>query len=294
MLPTSAILLISCLSFNMKANEYTKIINYLQNCQCILRNDGQAENSAINELIKHYIEVRSPLIAELGVAADSLRSRLLAMTPAQRITLFKNWRLSDQAIDHYRNVISSMVNWDYPSLEIFPGDGVCTHQLLGAEPLYIVDWNQEILDHVGAQFNEFFNQKRLIKYTIKEFDLSVLPQASFGLIVCANWLRFENIRGLTDLAKAVYDCLMPGGNFLFSYNSNSTWWGVNNMEQGYSHGVDSENLHTALQKIGFELIQDCQSDWDLNHVLIKKPGTITPIKAGSVLGKYIDRPHDIK
>jgi hypothetical protein len=278
----------------MKASEYTKIINNLQDCQRILKMDGQEEDPSINELIQHYLDLRKPLIEELKVPADITRKRLSLLTRDSRIKLFNDWRPREAVIEHYVNVISTLVNWEYPCMEIFPGDGSCTQHMVGAEPLYIVDWSQELLDKVGSQFHEFYDQKRLMKYVVEDYDLSSLPQNSFGLIVCINWLRFEDIHGLNRLAKAAYDCLMPGGRFLFAYNSSDFWWGVENMERGYADGTDSRELISMLEGIGFEIILNHQQDANLNHILIKKSGEIEYIKASSVLGKHIDRLPDIK
>jgi SAM-dependent methyltransferase len=278
----------------MKASEYTKIINNLQDCQRILKMDGQDEDPSINELIQHYLDLRKPSVEQLKIPAEIMRDKLSRLSRDSRIKLFDDWRPRENVIEHYVNVISTLINWEYPCMEIFPGDGSCTQHMLGAEPLYIVDWSQELLDKVGSQFHEFYSEKRLMKYVIKDYDLSSLPQHSFGFIVCVNWLRFEDIHGLNRLSKAVYDCLMPGGRFLFAYNASDLWWGVDNIERGYADGVDSRELISMLEGIGFEIILNHQQDANLNHMLIKKPGEIEYIKAASILGKHIDRPTDIK
>ena len=278
----------------MKASEYTKIINNLQDCQRMLRRDGQDEDPKINQLIKHYLELREPLMEQLKIPAGMMRNKLAVLARDARIKMFNDWKPREMVLDHYTQVISTLVSWEYPCMEIFPGDGSCTRHMLGAEPLYIVDWGQEVLDNVGSQFHEFYDQKRLMKYVIKDYDLSALPQNSFGFIVCVNWLRFEDMHGLNRMAKAAYDCLMPGGSFLFAYNSSDQWWGVDNMEQGYANGVGTRELHQMLADTGFEIVIDHQQDANLNHILVKKPGEIAYIKASSMLGKHIDRPEDIK
>ena len=278
----------------MKASEYTKIVNNLQDCQRILHMDGQAEDPKINQLIDHYLELREPLMEQLKIPADMMRKKLSLLTRDARIKMFDDWRPRDIVLEHYIQVISTLVNWEYPCMEIFPGDGSCTQHMLGAEPLYVVDWSQEVLDNAGSQFHEFYDQKRLMKYVIKDYDMSALPQTSFGFAVCVNWLRFEDIYGLNRLCKAVYGCLMDGGKFLFAYNSSDQWWGVDNMEQGYASGVGTRELHQMLKDLGFEIVLDHQQDANLNHILVKKPGEIEYIKASSILGKHIDRPTDIK
>ena len=221
----------------MKASEYTKIINNLQDCQRILCMDGQDENIIINDLIAHYLDLRQPLMDQLKIPADMMRKKLSLLTRDARIKMFDDWRPREAVLEHYIQVISTLVNWEYPCMEIFPGDGSCTRHMLGAEPLYIVDWSKEILDRVGSQFHEFYDQKRLMKYVVKDYDLSSLPQTSFGFVVCVNWLRFENIQGLNRLCKEVHGCLMPGGRFLLAYNSSDQWWGVDNMA----------NLHASTE-----------------------------------------------
>ena len=205
---------------------------------------------------------------------------------------FKNWQLSDDVISAYNGIIGAYANWEYPCLEIFPGTGKSVQQLLAGEPLYIADWSDRLLDTVGFQFNRFYRDRRLRKKVIKGYDLRPLPQNSFGFVFCVNWLQFEDLHGLNNLACSVYRCLTPGGIYVFAFNPVDKHWGVDLIEQGFANGVDSKQLSHHLKLLGFEIVQMTLRE-GMNYVICKKPGTLTYIKSSSTVAKIIEKPKEL-
>lgn len=245
--------------------------------------------------LEHFIPYHKKIISELDSSLDNSIGRIKNIQGEHRVSWFKGWPRSGGQEETFKGVITGYCNWEYPVMEIFPGNGELLQYSLSGEPLYIVDWDEVLLDNVSQQFNSYYASKRLMKYTIKDYDLSSLPQNSFGFIYCLNWLMFEKLEGLVDLAKNVYNCLMPGGTYLFYYNNSDDWWSVTDFNYYYFGLVSSADLKTELTKIGFEIIDDVRSrELNASYFVCKKPGEIDYIKNSSILGKVIDKSEDLK
>ena len=133
-----------------------------------------------------------------------------------------------------------------------------------------------------------------MKYKISKYDMTPLPQKTFGLVYSLNWSMFENIDNLEEMSKSVYNLLMPGGCFLFNYNPLDKWWG---MEQygnvkGYN-GADSNELRQRLVKIGFEVVRNNREEGRLTYMICRKHGDLNLIKLSSTLAKIIEKNQEL-
>lgn len=246
------------------------------------------------ENIQDYIVSQKELIKELQPTLYNSKERIKNMAGDSRIEWFKGWTKNEDQIDLFKGLVVSYSNWEYPIMEIFPGNGDILQFALGGEPLYIVDWDDKLIEKVGSQFNEYYANKRLMKYKIENFNLSQLPQKSFGFIYCINYLNFENLENLLSLAENVYQCLMDGGTYIFVYNNAEDWWSVRHAVETFMGLVDTEELSAGLKKIGFSINQIVKSeDLKLSYIICQKPGDITYLKGSSVLGKIIDKSDDM-
>jgi hypothetical protein len=275
----------------MRASDITKSINGIDEAISSIQNMDSM--SDVIEQLKGprnlLVQRLEPLMQELDLSGKDMQRRIKLSRDEKRWMWFENWQQPDTVNDIYATIIKSYIGWEYPCMEIFPGTGTLLDHALGAEPLYIVDWEKYMLDKVSEKFNQYYATKRLMKYTIEEYDLSRLPQNSFGFVYAVNWMRFENLQGLSILARSVYDCLMPGGSYLFSYNPLDQWWAVDTLERGYAYGAYTDQLTQELNNIGFELIEGRKTSPEISYMLVKKPGQIEYMKNSSVLGKFIDK-----
>jgi hypothetical protein len=248
----------------------------------------------IKEEIETYILHHKNFLEQLKDSLDSSTQRIKKLEGDFRINWFTNWEKNENQTNTFKSIITAFSNWEYPVMEIFPGNGDMLQYALSGEPLYIVDWSNILLAKVSGQFNEYYATKRLMQYTIKDFDLSQVPQNSFGFIYALNYINFESIDALKSLANNVFKCLLPGGIYLFIYNNSDDWWSVNNAVNYYYGLVDSNDLNNALVDIGFEVQQIVRSkELNISYVIAKKPGDIEYIKNSSVLAKIIDKPKDL-
>ena len=277
----------------MKASNITRAINHLESCQEILDQEGFSERSVeLQSLISDLRSAKQSEIEVLYTNAKHRRATISNLPGGRRLDFFKAWE-NDVKTEYYTRILSSYANWEFPALEIFPGSGGILPSVVSSEPLYIADWEDHVLQQASTQFNGYYSSKRLMQYKISGYDLSDLPQNSFGLIYCVNWLRFEDHQGLITLAKAAYDLLMPGGFYIFSYNPLEKHWAVELLEKAEACGANSDELELDLRSIGFEIADHHIEGVNNTHFKLKKPGEIERIKSGSVLGKIIDKPTEI-
>lgn len=240
--------------------------------------------------IEIFLTEYKRLLKEMDISQDNAIQRIKLLRNQERISWFKDWKKPDHQFEAFNGIVTSYCNWEYPVLEIFPGMGDMLPFAVSGEPLYIVDWDEELLEDVTKQFNSYYSSKRLMKYKIDGYDLSALPQNSFGFVYSINFVNFENLTNLLTLAENVYNCLMPGGIYMFIYNNSDDYWSVENAAEYYFGLVGTKELSEGLTNLGFEIIQVERSK-KINHsyIICKKPGEIDYIKKSSILAKVIDR-----
>lgn len=180
--------------------------------------------------------------------------------------------------------LRNYTDWKYPSLEIGCLDGHWTKYMTAADPLYIMDRYQELMDLTSDQFADQY-RKRLRKYLSNNFDFSKLPQEQFGFVFCGGRLNFVNVSTVARVLQGVKKLLRDGGVFMFSYNDGDTANGANLAEKHTRSFVQKSSLISLCENIGFEIIETGYADPNFSWVEIKKPGTLTTIKAHQVLGK---------
>jgi SAM-dependent methyltransferase len=197
---------------------------------------------------------------KINVSAD------IAFTVAQRILLYTNWR--------------------YPALEIGCRDGEWTHNMIAADPLYIVDRYQEFLTSASSQFNESY-QRRLRPYLMVDNNLDMLPANQFGFIFSWGYCNYISLDSMTQLLRKVFDLLRPGGVFLFTFNDGDTPGGAGMAESFAQTYMPKSILIPTARGVGFEIHQEFDYSPTVTWLEIKKPGTLQTIKAHQVLGKIM-------
>lgn len=271
-----------------------KIVNLLYAAKLIAEED-QLDSSIIESIDKNINTVADEIKANLNaleLAAKAKKQFIHAMRGERRLEFFKKFE-DDYATGKFKPLITSFASWEYPVLELYP----CTAQYLpfavGGEPLYIADFDNYILDNCSKIFNEYYADKRLMKYMINGSDLTALPQNSFGFIYAINYLRFEDQAFLTRLATNVYNLLLDGGIYLFAYNPLEMYWALEEVEHGTAYGAYTDSLLANLETIGFEIQKVFKENSFTSYILVKKPGEIARLKINSIIGKIIEKQDDL-
>jgi SAM-dependent methyltransferase len=260
--------------------------------------------SYINELIDHYenvIQLATKPYDDLTQRMSLIDSQISVITT----NLFhENYELEtfDGGFEGIRNNRRIYVNedivqllktkiqlytdWKYPALEIGCRDGEWTQYLVAADPLYIIDKYDEFLKSTSSKFAPEY-QRRLRPYTLVNHDLSPLPQHQFGFIFSWGYFNYISMDTFKKYLQQVFDLLRDGGVFMFSYNDGDTTAGAGMAENFAQTYVPKSVLIPFIQSLGFEIINDFHNGNNIQWLEIKKPGTLSTVKAHQVMGSIV-------
>jgi len=180
------------------------------------------------------------------------------------------------------------VNWQYPSLEIGPGDGEYTEQMIAGDPLYIVDVHQEFLDTTKNRFNEFYATRRLRSYLINnDYDLSMLPQGQMAFVLAWNVFNYFPLEAIKSYLIEIKKTMRPGGYLMFSYNNSDRWQGAEMVENAFMCHTPKHMLIPLVESLGFKVIDTHDFDPTVSWVELQVDGELKTCKAHQSLGAVI-------
>lgn len=222
-----------------------------------------------------------------------------ALVPSQNTEIDRNFRTIPRTKEFEEELgsrIRQFTNWKYPTLEIGPGLGAWTDNLVGSEPLYLVDIHREYLNATTYKYQELF-KRRIRSYLIgaeaekSHLDLSDLPENQVGFIFSWAVFDFLPLDHLTTYLRSCFKVLRPGGIMLFSYNDCDNYQNAALAENAQRHWMTKKLLKQVFDMLGFELLSFCVSqDQQHSWVEIKKPGQLKSIKSHTPMAKVMARP----
>jgi SAM-dependent methyltransferase len=271
---------------------YEDIIKHRKFYQTYGKAHGNYENT-INAFDKLLLELDDTMVyGKIRMFAKSrlMTENLLSKDLELRKDFVQRNVLHEQDVNNLTGLITSNVAQNVPTLELFPGTGQFLPFAVASEPLYVVDRFVEIIDDAAKILNnEFYANRRLRKYEIKEFDIEQLPLNSFGLVYCFNEFFYADAGYIFAWAREIYKLLYEGGKFIFNFLPHDEIWAMKyNFNLDFSV-IDYKHLITMLLEIGYELenykIQQSRS----SYIVVKKPGASKHrTKIGSCIAEIID------
>jgi len=239
-----------------------------------LRNLAKLQNKNLNEGFRKLSKKMSPDVLDEN----------------QFDSFYQHINFDDHQLEFLKGKFSNLISFEFPVLELFPGQGQFTESAVSAEPLYIVDYYTKTLDKVANKFNEFYREKRLIRHTIKDFDLSMLPRNQFGLVFSFNFFVVKDIDFISNWAKEVFKILRPGGHYVFNFIPDDTPEGLKLVEDFPLAAIDHSKLEKELISYGYEIVQkDYKTRANNSTFTIKKPGVLEPLKLTGSIARIIDK-----
>jgi len=256
-----------------------------------LSEDIQFPIDAIKQHVDPFLNRQMKYLDETAVFLNQKR---LELDGPSMVKFYELHKMNDEAVHRYKSILDKLVDWQFPCLNLFPGTGNTLPGVIGAEPLFTADWHDEVLNNVAQQFNSTFSEKRLMQYKISKYDLTPLPQKTFGLVYSLHWTMFENADNIEEIAKSVHSLLLPGGLFLFNFNPLDKWWGIEQYGdiKGY-YGAYTNELKTRIRNVGFKILRLNREPGQLSFVLCRKEGELNHIKLSSTLAKIIEKNVDL-
>ena len=184
--------------------------------------------------------------------------------------------------------INKIIGNNVPVLELFPGNGQFTTKLIAGDPFYIADYFQENLEKVGNQFNDFYNNKRLMKLKITDFELP-LPDNQIGLAVSFKFFFVKDLEFIVSWAKEIFRVLRPTGSFIFNFIPDHTPGGIRMAEKHILTLINCQQLKKELEDIGYDEIKININDIYGSSITAQKPGKFNNIKISPSLARFIDK-----
>lgn len=186
--------------------------------------------------------------------------------------------------------IRQHTNSFYPALELGPGDGYWTDNLVAADPLYLVDIFTEFLNKTVGLFPPAY-QNRLRPYLIGPeankscTDLSDLPQNQFGFVFAWNLFDYLPYDQFDAYLHSCNSIMRPGANMLLSYNNCDDPVGARNVEYGLKSWMTQRLLTKILEKTGFNISNQLSCGQGQYCIELSKPGQLQTVKAHQALGE---------
>jgi len=253
------------------------------------------------ELLTKEIQNLSNRYLSLGYEIQG--RKVLGSTPNADVDRqFRKIEVSPEFADQLGSRIRQYTNWKYPSLEIGPGDGFWTDNLVGSDPLYLVDIHKEYLDSTVSKYNDVY-KRRIRPYLTgpengkSDLTLDFLPSGQLGFIF--SWAVFDFLpyEQTKTYLKSCFNSLRPGGIMLFSYNDCDTFKGAAAAEGGLRAWITKSLLLQIFDELNFECLgfynsSDSNNKSDMYHswVEIKKSGNLFSMKTTQPLGSIYTRP----
>jgi phospholipid N-methyltransferase len=198
--------------------------------------------------------------------------------------------ITDETRSEIITRVRSYTDWRFPALEIGPGDGTWTEHLVAADPLYILDRQNEFLQSTLSKFNSVY-RNRVRPYLTgihankQENDLSDLPKNQFGFIFSWNVFNYLPLKETKELLDQCMDCLRPGGTMMFSFNNCDVIQCAEYVEVGFRSWMPSQLLIDTCKQIGYEIITVRKIEETVHWIEIRKPGELKTVKGHQVLGR---------
>jgi len=173
-------------------------------------------------------------------------------------------------------------DWRWAAIELNPSNGFLTRAFLANDPLYLYTGNVLDKEAVKSKFNNFFSEKRIMFYD----NLLHLPQGQLGLAVSINSYEFWPIDPIKTEVQKVYNLLLPGGHFIFSYNDCEQLASLDLCANDYRAYNTKTLMTNMVQMFGFDIVnQGDVHNGSHSYMVVKKPGTLSSQKLSSPLVK---------
>ena len=215
--------------------------------------------------------------------ADNYQEELICRDP-DRVREIRQLYIPNGVLDYVTNSIDLYTDWRYPGLEIGCRDGEMTRYLVALDPLYIVDEHQIFLDSTLSKQTPEYRAK-LRPYLLRKHNLSMLPKNQLGFVFSWNYFNYITLETTKHYLAQVFDLLRPGGTFMFSYNNAELPDAASYADSYYMSYMPKHLLVAASTAAGFEVTSSTDFEPAVSWIELRKPGTLTSIKAHPVLGE---------
>jgi|688.fasta_scaffold566330_1 hypothetical protein len=271
------------------------IEQYLQLYQNLL-----AKNNDIIVAIKNTIEkidndINIKVQSELDASKfteDSIHQLLSTNQEIEKIIQariggYSDWRFPGLQLHcRYDRLTPGLNNFVNPKDRINP--------MVANDPLYLVGSDINALNETIISYPEIY-QRRVRLYEIKKRDLSILPHAQFGFILCWDFLNYLPLSVIEWYLKSILALLRPGGILLFSYTNGNIEKSAEFVDRQRCFWATDLIMKKMVVEVGFNIIDfkdlatnDNEKTW-VSWAEIQKPGTLQTVRKNQAIGKVLTK-----
>ena len=205
--------------------------------------------------------------------------------------LGRQLQVPEEDFEPLKSRVKNLTDWRFPLMCIRPGNEDHIQWLVPSHPLYITDTDQRLLMPALDRFNSKF-QRHLRSYVIKEdheqlFDW--LPNEQLGVIYSYYFFNFRPFEVIKKYLTELLHKLRPGGSMIFTFNNCDLEGGVRLTENVFCCYTPGSLLERLVESLGFIHVETVNTPNGLHWMHIKKPGTLTTLRAGQNLAKILPK-----
>ena len=182
--------------------------------------------------------------------------------------------------------------WQHAGMIIHPCAESFVENLVGADPLYLVDEQHELLAPTLDMFNDAY-KSRLRTYVIQESSkdelFKKLPDSQFGFVLAYNYFNYRPIEVIKKYLQEIYKKLKPGGTLLMTFNDCDNEPGVILAEENFAAYTPNGLIKQLIDNLGFVLTFEYNNDSNSTWIEVQKPGTLESLKGGQTLAKILPK-----
>lgn len=198
---------------------------------------------------------------------------------------------SEQTIESENTLrarLSTYANWRWPGMIIRPGLEDFIENMVGSDPLYIIDREHDLLQPSLERFPLAY-QNRLRSYTTNDWSnqpiLGKIPNNQFGVCLAYNVFNYRPLEIIRRYLEEIYIKLRPGGVLLMTYNDCDLAHAVMLVEQSFASYTPGYLIRDLTQNVGFELIHTWSDGGPSVWLELHKPGQLLSNRGGQALAK---------
>jgi hypothetical protein len=271
----------------------------------------QEDRERIVDAFGHFNSTVTELIRELDCMIElsektqySVSSKLYAEEVQRygKLDAATNQQVDQQILDRrmpmtadvqqmIANRLKSYVDWKYPGLIIRPGVESFVNDLVGLDPLYLVDYSEELLAPAVDLFPEEY-QRRLRTYCQdprSDAVLDFLPSDQFGLCLAFNFFEFTPIEVVEQYLKNIFTKLRPGGILAMTFNDCDRAHCVALVEKNFCFYTPGHRVKSMARSIGYRQMFEWTDTGNLTWLELRKPGTLASNRGGQTLAKIMHK-----
>jgi hypothetical protein len=281
---------------NEKIAELTKVKKLNPNIDCNNQIDSYVQEftELINVNNQIVNKVKGTITAVTLDVDQSAKSLFDTDDQRDRFTLDKVIQileLDKKQTDYIITRIGSYCDWLYPSLIAYPREKKWVQStIVASDPLYLVQHSSIELSILIEDFSEVY-KNRLRCYD----NLSTLPQQQFKFVLLWDFLNYVSVDQFDYYLKEMFNLIRPGGSCMVSYNNCDLEGSAKLAELNAFSYANARIIKNLAENIGFEIIKFedlATGDALITHISwveLRKPGTLSTVKANQALAKIIQK-----